>query len=194
MDPITVSPRPTRNDSKYCAVRSTYNLTPIEDWRSRIVGKRMTTTDTYKAVRSRYKFADFDKSATPRFFYCEPVPAKYDYMHTRSSRLLTLPAELRLQILEGALENTAKSAASVIFVCKQLYAEALLIALKSHTFKQSELPRPCRLHPFCWHNYSIGFPSVGEKECLTLNIVFDHRSVATEVFYGAYMIPCYHRQ
>ena len=171
MEPVPVAPDPASNKSRHCVVRATYNLAPIEEWRVRIVGKRITTTNTHKAISSSYNFADFDKSATPRFFYCAPVPTEFDHIHTQSSRLLTLPAELRLQILEEALEDTAQSAASVIFVCKQLYAEGLLIALKSHTFKHTELPRLCRLHPFCWHNYSARFPSGGEKECLTYVIL-----------------------
>lgn len=91
-------------------------------WSARLRGRRIVWNDHIKTEETRI-------AASPMMIQMQP-----------SSRLLSLPAELRLQILEEALKPGIPSAVPLIFACKQLFVEGRNIAMQNNTVHQSDLP------------------------------------------------------
>ena len=119
---------------------------------------------------------------------CAPPPQIYLHKATHGSLnnyfmaqpmspLLALPTEIRLMVLEESLKiegtylayRKSKTSASwrefsglsLLFVCKQLYIEALPIAYRTFTIKESELPSSARLHLFSSIQQENEIPALG---------------------------------
>ena len=120
-------------------------LPPIEHWHKLLVGKKL--------IEDYY---------SPRLFEPETGP-----LHTQASSFLSIPIEVRLQILQDVLalpdtthrskkhiksqldkHDRLKSLTSrfaIIFTCRQLFFELAPLTCKLNTFKRRDLPFDCRL-------------------------------------------------
>lgn len=70
----------------------------------------------------------------------------YDFAIQSDASLLILPAELRIQIWEDVLNPPSPSVKrrkppfSLLFTCKQVYAETRAMAVRNFTIHEDELP------------------------------------------------------
>ncbi|KAI9820805.1 MAG: hypothetical protein M1827_005176 [Pycnora praestabilis] len=100
---------------------------------------------------------------------------------TTESPLMALPTEVRLLILEEVLTPTIheyRVNTSIIFTCKQLYAEGKLIGLEKNTFRRADLPKRYRFRGW----------GVMMDDCMVrndrLNLHIDTHGVVSHVNYG----------
>ncbi len=119
-------------------------------WSARLCGKRIVTDDLERAQESRTaasKIGVGDIVGRGARIFCNSPkfigPITYQAQH--SSRLFSLPTEIRLQILEEALVPTGPSGLQLIFACKQLYVEGRNIALQNHVVHEYDLPSCVKL-------------------------------------------------
>jgi len=134
-----------------------------QTWRDRIIGKRIVTSDPDVASYLCWKEPDAN-TWEPRVYFCARIGEGFDkdiaYSTQAASPLLSLPAEIRIHILEYVLtpqiltpgtdtfyqQNiTWMNTSAVIFCCKQLYAEGRALAVKLHTYEYERFPKRTRL-------------------------------------------------
>lgn len=154
----------------HMSARDISNREDVEIWRCRLVGKRLVTSSDDIAAWDDWKTPDAPPHF-PRIYWCQPAEEslgrRLQYHLQPQSPLLSLPVELRLQILQRAVPpkrveepgQTARMAgdppvvekwmntSAIIFCCKQLYVEARELAVGEHTVPVEDLPRRCTLGP-----------------------------------------------
>lgn len=132
-------------------------------WSYQLCGKKIISNDPDRAEKSRVMISNlvpFQFQRPPRIYFCRPRNnslGDYRVVGQPLSPLLTLPSEIRIRIIKEALRTTHEqylaysernttaswiqsSGLSLVFVCKQLHVEGILIAIKNFTFKESDLP------------------------------------------------------
>ncbi|KAF2430174.1 hypothetical protein EJ08DRAFT_254282 [Tothia fuscella] len=127
-----------------------------EEWSTKLCGRRIITHDAARANESRSGSSRTGtmgiviKTLPVRIFFCDETSQLQGNGSAAqpSSRFLTIPTEIRLQILEEALRpshidtaqnsysNLSPSAVSIIFTCRQLYEEARALAIRHTVVKE----------------------------------------------------------
>lgn len=142
------------------------NREDLQTWRDRLLGKRLVCSDRHVCEHAGWKTPD-PARWEPRVYYCEMANPNHDVAFTYApqpqSRLLSLPGEIRNQIIgyvltvdvvrdghtgrNGGDEERLEWArvAAVVFGCKQLYAEGRDVAVKACTFRWEDLPKRTKL-------------------------------------------------
>ncbi|KAF2640835.1 hypothetical protein P280DRAFT_469532 [Massarina eburnea CBS 473.64] len=141
------------------------NREDAQTWRDRLTGKRIVTSVPEIAAYEGWKTKDWT-IWEPRIYFCKPISENLGkaikFEVQEESRLLRLPAELRIRILEYVvppemisqkIESTSrrqgdarwKNTSAVIFTCRQLYSEGHTLAVESHTFPYEKFPKKTRL-------------------------------------------------
>ena len=122
-------------------------------------GRRIVTNDLNRAEESRIAISNLSPhqfQRPPRIYFqgqSDKSRDIYGFVGQPQSRLLTLPAELRIRIIEEALRTNEQYSVTnpadswiqspgipLVFTCKQLHVEGMPTAVKNFTVKESDLP------------------------------------------------------
>ncbi|KAL8794924.1 MAG: hypothetical protein Q9195_002506 [Heterodermia aff. obscurata] len=151
---------------------------PISDWSERLIGKRLVTSSP--------TFTDVNGAVV---FHNVSIPTVLDVqVGTGLSPLLQLPTELRLKILTYIFENIRPddwvschyraTPASVMFTCKDMYAEARDFALKACTCDYETLPEGHQMT-----GYGKPWSSIMVSRYERLSARFNEKNVCETVSY-----------
>lgn len=136
----------------------------LQTWKGRLIGKRIVVSNRQVAEWDGWKDTNMN-TWEPRIYYCETGQkssrTSFTWDAQPSSFLLSLPAEIRIHILQYVVpphmisqqtEDTPHkgdavwmNTSGVMFACKQLYTESCGLAIEQNTFDWGKLPKKTRL-------------------------------------------------